>query len=482
MKTGAIDLLIFGIYLLFVMAFGISFYKKKRSAKGFTTGEGRLPAWALGMSVFATYVSSISFLALPGNAFSKDWNGFVFSLSIPFAAWIFVKFFVPLYRKLGAESAYYFMEKRFGAWSRIYASACYLLTQLARMGAILYLLALPMHTLMGWSIPMIIIFTGLLVIIYSALGGIEAVVWTDAIQGIILIAGAIACLFTLIYKIPDGWSGFIKVAGENNKFCLGEMHLSLKDSSFWLILFYGFFINLQNFGADQSYIQRYIGAKTDKDAVKSVWMGSLLYLPVSLVFFMIGTALWVYYRSFPDLLPNSISGDKVFPHFIVNELPIGLTGLLIAAIFSAGMSTVSTSINSSATVLLSDYYRKLKKAEVTEKSAIGFLRLSSILMGILSIVVGLAFNGAASALDTWWALASIFSGGILGLFLLGLLLKNITPKKALIAVGVGILFILWVSLAPFFGKETGLHANYVAIFGTLLIFIVGWGISLFRKE
>jgi SSS family solute:Na+ symporter len=479
LKTNNIDLYIFLAYLVLVMAFGISFYRKKRTAKGFTTGEGRLPSWALGMSVFATYVSSISFIALPGNAFGSNWNGFVFSLSIPLAAWISVKFFVPLYRNLGADSAYFFMEKRFGAWARIYASACYLLTQLARMGAILYLLALPMHTLTGWSVTMIIIFTGVLVMIYSALGGIEAVVWTDAIQGIILIFGAIICLYTIINAIPGGFNGFIEVASASNKFSLGETKLSLTDSSFWLILMYGFFINLQNFGADQSYIQRYVGAKSEADAKKSVWMGSLLYVPVSLMFFMIGTALWVYYQANP--LPAGMAADKVFPYFIVNGLPVGLTGLLIAAIFSAGMSTLSTSINSSATVLLSDYYRKFSSSEVSEKSAITFLRLSSLMMGVLSILVGLAFNGVTSALDAWWALASIFSGGILGLFLLGLLIKSISPKMAAISVGLGLIFILWTSLTPFICGTIDIHANYVIIFGTLLIFGVGWLLTKIKK-
>ncbi|MFT4734859.1 MAG: SSS family solute:Na+ symporter, partial [Arcticibacterium sp.] len=163
-----------------------------------------------------------------------------------------------------------------------------------------------------------------------------------------------------------------------------------------------------------------------------------------------------------------------------SQLPAGLTGLLIAAIFSAGMSSLSTSVNSSATVLLSDYYRKLKKTELSERSAINFLRLSSLVIGILGIIVALAFNGVASALDTWWALASIFSGGILGLFLLGLMLKNIKPKTAMIAVGVGLLFILWTSLSPFFGFSSLFHANWVIVFGTLLIFGVGWGISTLK--
>ena len=200
MTIKTLDLIVFLVYMLGIIGFGISFYFRKNTADDFVTGGGKLPAWALGMSIFATYVSSISFLALPGSAFQGNWNGFVFSLSIPIAAAIAVRYFVPLYRKLQSPSAYAFLEERFGPWARIYASSCYLLTQLARMGAIMYLLALPMHALFGWSIPMVVFLTGLGVMVYATLGGISAVVWTDAVQGVVLIAGALGCFLLIVYK------------------------------------------------------------------------------------------------------------------------------------------------------------------------------------------------------------------------------------------------------------------------------------------
>ncbi|WP_026951394.1 sodium:solute symporter [Algoriphagus mannitolivorans] len=479
-----LDLIVFLVYLLAIVGFGVSFSFKKRSALDFTTGGGRLPAWAIGMSIFATFVSSISFLALPGNAYSGNWNGFVFSLSIPLAAWIAVKYFVPLYRKLASESAYFYLEQRFGAWARIYASICYLLTQLARMGAIMYLLALPAQALLGWSVPTIILVTGISVIAYSMLGGIEAVIWTDAVQGIILIGGALACLGVIFWEIPGGASEIFRIAHQSEKFSLGSFALDFKTSTFWMIMVYGLFINLQNFGIDQSYVQRYLTAKTEQEAKKSTWLGSMLYLPVSLLFFFIGTALFAFYQAQPDLLPEGITGDKVFPHFIVNQLPAGVTGLLIASIFAAGMSTISTSINSSATVILSDHFKKYIHPNPSEKTALNVLRLSSLGMGILSIFVGLAFNGVESALDAWWALASIFSGGILGLFLLGLLSKTQKPQ-AVFAVILGVLVIAWMSLSAVWVKNgfpetlaNPLHTNMTIVVGTLTIFLVGFGLGL----
>ena len=478
-----IDLAIFLIYMLAIVGFGISFSFRKRTAQDFTTGGGRLPTWAIGMSIFATYVSSISFLALPGNAFSTNWNGFVFSFSIPLAAWIAVKYFVPLYRKLQCESAYFYLEQRFGAWARIYTSCCYLLTQLARMGAIMYLLALPMNALLGWSIPSIIVLIGVSVVIYAMWGGIEAVIWTDAVQGILLIFGALACLGVIFFAIPDGPEAVFRIAADADKFSLGSFKLDFTTSTFWMILVYGLFINLQNFGIDQSYVQRYLTAKNEEEAKKATWMGSLLYVPVSFVFFFIGTALFAYYKSFPNLLPEGIVGDKVFPYFIVNQLPVGMTGLLIASIFAAGMSTVSTSINSSATVILSDHFSKYIHPNPSEKLSLRVLRISSLVMGLLSILVGLAFNGVSNTLEGWWALSSIFSGGILGLFLLGLVSKAKNPQ-AIFAVFFGVLVICWMSLSTILIRNglpqtlsNPLHTNMTIVIGTVTIFLVGFGLT-----
>lgn len=495
MDLPLIDLVIFLVYMLAIVLFGASFYFKKRSAEQYITGGGNLPSWAIGMSIFATFVSSISFLALPGNAYLTNWNGFVFSLSIPIAAILAVKFFVPLYRGIKSASAYYFLETKFGPWARTYASICYLLTQLARMGAIMYLLALPMNALFGWSIPMIIIVTGLSVLVYAMLGGFEAVVWTDAIQGIVLITGALACAGIILFSMPEGPAQVFTIAAEHNKFSLGSFGLSFSEATFWLILVYGLFINLQNFGVDQNYVQRYLSARTEKEAVKSTLLGSLLYVPVSLLFFFIGTALFAYYQAMPEALPAELlapeNADKVFPYFIVNVLPTGMTGLLIASIFAAGMSTVSTSVNSSATVILTDHVKKYMHPGISEKGEMQTLMIASFVMGILSIVVALAFNGVTSALDAWWALSAIFSGGILGLFLLGYVGKNIRQKFAAYGVILGVIIIGWMSLSPLIpdGSSMGafkspFHANLTIVFGTTAIFLVGFLLSAIvnRKE
>jgi SSS family solute:Na+ symporter len=416
------DIIVFLVYLIGITLFGSSFLKKNKSSSAFTLGNSNIPGWVIAMSIFATYVSSISFLALPGNAYLTNWNAFVFSLSIPIALWMAVKYFVPLYRKINSPSAYTFLENRFGPWARVYASACYLLTQVMRVGTILYLLALALHAIVGWDIITIIIITGFMVTIYSLLGGFQAVVWTDAIQGIILIAGALVCAVYLLFNMPEGPGQLFTIAAAHHKFSLGSFGSSLSEPTFWVVLIYGIFINLQNYGIDQNYVQRYMASRTEREAKRSAFWGGMIYVPVSALFIFIGTALFSFYHSGAAALPAGLQqldmSDRIFPYFIVTQLPAGVTGLLIASVFAAGMSTISTSFNSSATVFLTDYYKRYSKAPVTEKKAMRILYLSSLVISIVGMLVAIAMINVKSALDTWWKLASIFSGGMLGLFLL----------------------------------------------------------------
>ena len=476
-----IDISIFIGYLVGIVLFGSSFYKKNKTASAFTLGNNTIPTWVISMSIFATFVSSISYLALPGQAYQSNWNAWVFSLSIPFASYMAVKFFVPLYRSINSPSGYTYLERRFGPWAKIYVSIMYLLTQVMRTGTILFLLALTLNVILGWSIVTVIIITGLSVMIYSLLGGIQAVVWTDAIQGIILITGALICVFVLLFSMPEGPGQLFQIAAENHKFSMGSFKLGLTESTFWVVLIYGIFINLQNFGIDQNYIQRYMSASSEKEAKKSALYGGLLYVPVSLMFLFIGTALFSYYSANPGILPDNIQPDRVFPFFIINKLPVGLTGLLIASIFAAGMSTISTSINSSATIILNDYFKKRTEGENGEAKSMKILYLSSFIFSIFGILIAIAMINVQSALETWWKLASIFSGGMLGLFLLGYFSRKANNIAAITGVVAGVLIIGWMSLSPLFltgpavQKYASPYHSYLSIvFGTTVIFLIGF--------
>jgi SSS family solute:Na+ symporter len=488
-----IDWVVLGVYFAVVLGVGLYFYRSGRSATaaGFTKADGAMPGWVVGLSILATYLSSISFLALPGRAYAGNWNAFVFSLSLPLAVWIAARWFVPYYRATGDVSAYSHLETRFGPWARVYAGVCYLLTQLARMGSVMFLMALPLHLLLGWEMHWIILLTGASVIVYTMLGGIVAVMWSDAVQALILMAGALLCLVLMLVHLPGGVGGGWDLAAASDKFSLGSFGASLGESTFWVVLAYGLVINLQNFGIDQNYVQRYVASRSEAAARRSLWLGGMLYVPVSAVFFLIGTGLFVFYGAQPELLPEALQGegqaDRVFPYFILTQLPPGVRGLLLAAIFAAAMSTLSTSLNSSATLLLTDWYRRFFRPEAGERESMRVLHLASLVWGALGTAVALAMIGVKAALDAWWTLSGIFAGGMLGLFLLGLISRRAGNPAAVTAVVVGVLVILWMTLSPGAAAwpvelQSPFHSFMTVVVGTLVILLVGLGVSSLKSR
>ncbi len=478
------DLAIFIIFSVGTVAFGYLLGKKRQSSDEFTSGGGKMPGWIVGLSIFASFCSSISFLGYCSAAFRSDWNAFVFTLSILPAGLIAMKYFVPFYRGIGSISAYSYFEQRFGRWARLYASAFYLFTQICRSGAILYLLAVPMNVLMGWNIPLVVTVTGLGIIIYSQKGGLRSVILTEALQGAILIAGAVVCVIVLLLKMPAGPGQAFEICLANNKFSLGAFNGSLVESTFWVCLVYGMFTNLNNFAIDQSYTQRYCAAPSLKEARKSAFLGSLLTLPVNIVLFMIGSLLFAYYSVYSEALPPDMKSDYVFPYFIINVMPKGLVGLMIASIFCAGMSTIATSVTSSSTIILTDFYSYMRPAS-SDRAKVRVLRAASFVSGALGIAVALCFLFVDNALDAWWALSSICSGGVLGMFLLAYLCPSAKNPEAVIGVITGVaslvLIAMQTKLTEWLSIPQFVHINLGIVISTLIIFFLGFLLSSLRK-
>lgn len=475
----AIDIGVIVAYFVGITLFGCSFYWRKGSddSREFMEGGGRIPGWVLALSIFATYVSSISFLALPAKAYLTNFNAFVLSLSIPVSGGIAAWLFVPYYRKVTSASAYANLEQQFGLWARLYASGCFLVMQSVRSGMILFLLALLLETMFGLPFVICILVTGVTTVVYSMLGGLKAVVWTDAIQSVILIAGTVVIAIALSCTLPDGFGNGISQAWDAGKFSFGSTSLKEWGSeTFWVTFLYGVFLNLQNFGIDQSYTQRYRAAKSMGAAVRSMFSGAMLYVPVSFGFMLIGVLLWVWTAQHPGVIPDEIASrsDAVLPWFIVHRLPVGISGLLVAAIIAAAMSTISGTLNSGATVLLEDYRKRFSKREHGERSNVRFLRLTTVGLGVFSMLVALAVINVQSVLTTWWALQSVLSGGMLGLFLLRIFSRRTVAWHAVLATALGILTVLWLTFAhTILGVPRFFHVNLAIVFGTIVIVVVG---------
>ncbi len=441
---------------------------------------GALPGWAVGLSMFGTFLSSNTFVGVPGQAFAGNWNAFAFSLSLPAAAALAARWWVPFYRRGGAVSAYHHLEARFGRWARTYAVACYLLTQFARTGSILFGVALAMNALTGWPVAWIVLGTGVVVTAYTLIGGIEAVIWTDVIQSLVLTVGALVVVGLLIADAQGGLVGLVETARAAEKFSLGSFSFDVSASTFWVILVYGLFMNFNNFGIDQSYIQRYHAAVSDRAASRSVWLAAGLYLPVSAVFFFIGTGLFVVFQGQPEAA--GIAADQAFPHYISTRLPSGVSGLLVAALFAAAMSSIDTSFNSSATVFLSDIYRTYLRpergADGGEAEDLRVLRTATVSIGALGTAAALLMIGAGRLLEVWWTVSGIFAGGLLGLFALDRLAPRAGRAAAQAGVAAGVLAIVWMTVSPLLegGLEIlriPLHSYMIAVVGTLTIFCVG---------
>jgi len=509
-----IDLMVIFAYMIAMVLTGLWFSRKGKDAEQFTKASGKIPGWAIGLSIYATFLSSNTFLGVPGKAFGSNWNAFVFSLSMPFAAWLSAKYFIPFYRRTGEVSAYTHLEHRFGAWARTYSVLCFLLTQFARMGSVFFGIALSLQALTGFSMSMIIIVVGLIIIIYTVLGGIEAVIWTEVVQAIIKTLGAVLILYLVIQKMPGGITQIVSIGKADHKFSLGSMSLDFTTSTFWVILLYGFFINLNNFGIDQTYVQRYHATTSQKQAASSLWLCVKLYLPVSLLFFVIGSCLYGYYQINPELsqvlklqaaterLPAGSTapdiaalastlkpadyGDKVMPHFMVTSIPTGLVGLIVSAILSAAMSTISSGMNASATVFTEDIYKRYFKKNITGKQTMRTLYLSTFVAGVIGVITGIAMIGVKSILDIWWELSGIFAAGMLGLFLLGIVSRQTKNVEALIATMIGILVILWMTFPSIIPDDIAwlrspLNKNMIIVIGTLTIFLFGIMISRLNR-
>lgn len=439
-----IDTAILVIYGLVMIGMGVYFLRKTKTSEEFMVAGRGIPAWAAGIAVMSAYTSSISYIAVPGKAFDQNWHPLIFALTALPVAWFVTKYVIPHYRKHKIISVYKYLEDKIGDWGRVYASLSFVLFMIGRTAVILYLSSLLLTSFVDVDIKTLILAIGVMTIAYTLMGGMEAVIWTDVMQSIIMIGGLLFSAYILTTEVFAEPDFLIQKAFDENKFSLGDTSFSLSSRTVWVMIIYGVTENIRNLMADQNYTQKYSSVATEKQAKKSVWIAMLIYLPLTAIFLYIGTAMFAFYSGSGHILdPSIVKGDEVFPYFIATELPAGLKGLIIAAILAASMSTVDSALNSSATVLYLDYYKKYFRPNASEKSSIRFLRLTTIAWGFLGIAFALLLIDAESALDIWWQISGIFGGGILGLFLLALFNAKITRTQGIISVIFSILIIIW---------------------------------------
>jgi SSS family solute:Na+ symporter len=487
-QLGVIDTTILILYGLVLVGMGVYFFRKTKTSEEFMVAGRSIPAWAAGIAVMSAYTSSISYIAVPGKAFDSNWHPLIFALTAIPVAWFVTKYVIPHYRKNNIISVYKYLEDKIGEWSRVYASFLFVLFMIGRTAVILYLSSLLLVSFIDIDIRMLIIIIGVVTIVYTLMGGMEAVIWTDVMQSVIMIGGVLFVgyiLSTVIFSKPDF---LIQNAIDANKFSLGDTSFSLSSRTIWVMIIYGVTENIRNLMADQNYTQKYASTASEKKAKRSVWIAMLMYLPLTAIFLYIGSALFAFYSGSAHTLdPSIVKGDQVFPYFIATELPVGMKGLIIAAILAASMSTVDSALNCSATVLYEDYYRKYFKINASEKNSMNFLRLTTVIWGILGIVFALMFINAKSALDLWWQISGIFGGGILGLFLLAIFNVKINRLQGILSVLFSLVIIIWGTflrdLSPNYSwLECTIDPIIVGAFSTLGLVVLALVFVVFNRK
>ena len=443
-QLGVLDTVILVLYGLVMVGMGIYFMRKTKTSEEFMVAGRGIPAWAAGIAVMSAYISSISYIAVPGKAYEENWHPLIFALTAIPVTWFVARYVIPHYRKYKIISVYKYLEEKIGNWGRVYASFSFLLFMIGRTAVILYLSSLLLTSFVDLDIRTLIVVIGLITVAYTLMGGMEAVIWTDVVQSIIMVGGLLFSAYILTTDVFSKPDFLIQNAFDANKFSLGDTSFSLSGRTVWVMIIYGITENIRNLMADQNYTQKYSSVATDKKAKKSLWIAILIYLPMTAIFLYIGTTLFAFYSGGGNVLdPTVVKGDEVFPYFIATELPVGLKGLIIAAIMAASMSTVDSALNSSATVLYLDYYKKYFRPNASEKNSIGFLRIMTVVWGLLGIAFGLLMINAQSALDVWWQISGIFGGGILGLFLLAIFNIKIKRWQGIVSVLFSILIVIW---------------------------------------
>jgi SSS family solute:Na+ symporter len=492
-----IDWLIIISYLGVIIYIGKYFSEKNKSTGDYFIGRRSIPAWAIGMSVLSTLISSVTFLAYPGQGFSGNWILLVQGLAVPLTLITMIWFIVPLYRQFIGISAYEYFEKRFGYFARLYSSLAFIVVHFTKMGTVFYLLALAVASMAGQNTYYVILVVGAVTIVYTLVGGIEGVIWMDVIQGFIFVGGGLLCLAVLLFNSAQGPAASITMAWENGKMSMGPYSWNFTQLTFFVMVINGVFYAIQKYGTDQTIVQRFLVAKTDKDGVKAALMGTLLCVPVWTMFIFIGTLLWVYYRMSPDQLPQGITGDKVFPYFIMSQLPVGTIGLIVAALFSAAMSTLDSDLNCLAGVVVQDFYCRFRK-NATDKQSLALGKLTIIASGVISIGIAClyVYMGGESILGTVFELYAIFSGGIAGIFLLAFLTVRANRKGINIGIIACVIFMAYAVLTSTkfdlggtekqriidLGRFNFSHHKYMlGVYSHVVLFVVGYVASLFFR-
>jgi len=449
MPLAALDLAILIAYGAVVLVVGIYVSRRDATTEDYFVGDRRVPAYAVGLSILGTCISSVTYVAYPGKSFVNDWQYLVQGLMLPVLIFAGALIVVPFYRRQVRTSVNEFIEARFGPGVRLFSLLVLVTSELTRLAMVMYLVSLVVYTITGWPIAWVIVGTGGVTVAYTAVGGIKGVIWTDVIQTILLFLAGIAAVVVISLALPGGFLGALGEASAAGKLRLLDLTPTLTRPTFYVLALSGLLNFFYFLAGNQNQIQRYQCAASDAAARRAALIGSLGSVPVWALFLLVGTMLFVYYRHYPDPQVAEFlargKGDQVFPHFIGTRLPPGLAGLLLAGLFAAAMSTLDSSMNTLSTLIVTDLYRRFLRPDAPERRALSIARWLTLGWGSFGIALALLMIRIQTFLNFYFEIVAIIGGGITGVFALALFSRLSHARGVLVGIAAGLLVTVWGS-------------------------------------
>jgi len=475
------------IYLVGTLGIALYFARRNTNTEEYFVGGRSFAGWVIGLSMLGTIVSSSTFLALPAAAFALDWRQLSVNLALPFVAILAVAVFIPLFRRGRMTSAFEYLGLRYGPVPRLYGAVSFIVMQLIRAAQVLFLVSLPVQFLTGASLETVIVAAGVFVALYTIVGGIDAVIWTDVIQALVLIVGGAICAGYVILALPGGLAQTLEVASAHDKFSLGSFDWDLGRRTFWTVALLGVVNWLAIYGGDQNLVQRYVSARSTREARKATIIYSAVALPMWVFFFFVGTSLFVFYRVFPDVVVSGLEADQVLPYFILHHIPAGVAGLVIAAIIAAAMSTLDSSINAIATVAVVDLVRPFRPTRRSDRDDLRAARAIASAAAAVMVLGALLFARLPkeSMNDVSLTVTSIFGGCLMGLFMLGFFTRRVDGTSATYALLAAVAFNIYLGLGALGFLPEGLafptHSYWVGFLVNAAFILLAYLVSLVRR-
>lgn len=473
LSFGVLNYTVVFVYLGLTLSIGVLVAGKQRNTNDYFLAGRSMPWLAVAMSVFATITSAVSYMGVPGLVYAENVSFFVGMLMMPVVAPFIIYLFLPFYQRLEVTTSYEYIDRRFGPNARYCVSGLFICARLGWMGTVIFAPALALSVVTGIPLWLGIFLIGFLATAYTILGGMAAVIWTDVAQFAILVGGAILVAGSLIAEVPGGIGAILETAQETGRLNLLDWRFSLTEMTVGAVAISYFFNFLHDYGVDQITVQRLLATRSYGDMARATVLNALFSVCIFAILAFVGLGLFAYHQAWPERLPDGLTPDRVFPYYVVHALPAGISGLVIAGIFAAAMSSVDSGINSLATVVMNDFVRPLRQTRMSDAGEVRLARVLTLAFGVFATGVAFFAAGIGELMKAAQTFLGLFSGPVLALFLLGILTHRGTFGGWVIGALVALPTTIWIQ------RTTEVHFVYYFPFSFLVALGVGVTASLF---